>query len=311
VSANLKSKTLGCLLSVAIGDALGAPVEGLSRRQIRDQYGLIRDYLPERFGAGVWTDDTQLTLALARSLALRGRFDPEDFAHRLVSWLPDARGAGMACATAASRLAAGVPWREAGVDSAGCGTAMRAAPLGLFHRRDAAAIVADAAASSHLTHTDSRAKAMAAALALAVARMLEPESPGSAELFRGVSEAVEPIDGRAAQAVAGLISLLGAPLEEGLEATGVGGFVMEAVPAAFLVFAHFRSELEEALVAAASAGGDTDSIASMVGALIGAALGREAIPKRWIEGLYMREEIEGVAEDLYQAAEAKEAGHDG
>ncbi|MFQ5893617.1 MAG: ADP-ribosylglycohydrolase family protein, partial [Nitrospinota bacterium] len=262
-----------------------------------------------RFGAGVWTDDTQLTLALARSLSACGRFDPADFARRVAAWLPEARGAGFASATAAGRLAAGVPWQEAGVESAGCGSAMRAAPLGLFHRRDAPALLADAVTSSHCTHTDSRAKAMTAALALAVARLLEPERPEPRWLLDELTAAAEPIDARAGRAIAGLIPLREEPLEAGLEATGVGGFVMETVPAALLTFAHLPEDLEAAVLAAVAAGGDTDSIASMVGALAGAAAGHEAIPARWLEGLYGREEIEAASAELYRAAEAKEAAH--
>lgn len=311
MSESLRSKTRGCLLAVAVGDALGAPVEGLTARQIRQRYGSVRDYLPERYGPGVWTDDTQLTLELARSLASRGRFDPEDFAARLVAWLPRARGAGFACATAVARLSSGLSWREAGVDSAGCGTAMRSAPLGLFHRLDDEATLADAQLSSHLTHTDGRAKAMAAAVALAVARQLVPECPGPKELFEEIASLVGPVDGRAGRALAGLVPLMDRPLHEALEATGVGGFVMETVPAAFLVFAHFPDSLEEALVAAVAAGGDTDSIASIVGALAGAASGREAIPARWLQGLHEPEEIEAAADELYRAAEAKEASHAG
>ena len=82
---------------------------------------------------------------------------------------------------------------------------------------------------------------------------------------------------------------------------------METVPAALLIFAHFPGDLEGAVAAALAAGGDTDSIASMVGALTGTALGVEAVPARWVEGLYRREEVESVAEELWKAAEAKEA----
>lgn len=307
--ATLESKTLGCLLGVAVGDALGAPVEGMTRQQIHDRYGLVEDYVPERFGAGVWTDDTQLTLALARSLSACGGLDPVDFAQRMAAWLPEARGAGLACATAAGRLALGVPWQEAGVESAGCGSAMRAAPLGLFHRRDEASILADAATSSRCTHTDSRALAMTAALALAVARLLEPEPPEPRDMLGELARAAEPIDVRAARAIARLGPLLDGPLEAGLETTGVGGFVMETVPAALLIFAHHAEDLEASVIAAVAAGGDTDSIASMVGALSGAAAGHEAIPARWLEGLDGREEIEAVSADLYRAAEAKEVAH--
>jgi ADP-ribosylglycohydrolase len=309
MKARLESKTLGCLLGVAVGDALGAPIEGLTRHQIQERHGRVTDYVPERFGSGVWTDDTQLTLALARSLSVCGEFDPVDFARRVAAWLPEARGAGFACATAAGRMALGVPWQDAGVESAGCGSAMRAAPLGLFHRRDTSSILADAATSSRCTHTDPRALAMTAALALAVARLLEPEPPEPQDMLGELARATEPIDARAANAILRLAPLLDKPLEAGLEATGVGGFVMETVPAVLLIFAHNFDNLEAAVLSALAAGGDTDSIASMVGALAGAAAGHEEIPDRWIEGLDGRVEIEAVSADLYRAAEAKEAAH--
>jgi ADP-ribosylglycohydrolase len=203
----------------------------------------------------------------------------------------------------------GVSWEESGVESAGCGSAMRAAPLGLFHRRDTCSILADAVQSSHITHTDPRAKAMTAAMALAVARLLEPERPSPEELLTHLARSVVTIDRRASRALERLVDLFGEPLVVGLEATGVGGFVMETVPAALLIFCHHGDDLEAAIVEAASAGGDTDSVASMVGALAGAAWGREAIPSRWLQGLYQREEIEAVAWELYRAAEAKESSH--
>src|SRR5437868_7992566 len=76
----------GCLLGLAVGDALGAPLEGLSPQQIRAHYGTVDDYVdgvrawkkkPYRWRLpGLYTDDTQQALALADCLIERGRIDP-------------------------------------------------------------------------------------------------------------------------------------------------------------------------------------------------------------------------------------------
>jgi len=83
---------------------------------------------------------------------------------------------------------------------------------------------------------------------------------------------------------------------EALGEIGTSPMVVETVPAAF--YCHLKFEPEEALVAAASSGGDTDSIASMTGALAGASCGSDWIPERWLAYLEERVRIEQVATDL-------------
>ncbi len=78
----------------------------------------------------------------------------------------------------------------------------------------------------------------------------------------------------------------------------VDSHVNEAVPTAVGIFLIFRHNLEEAVSAAASCGGDTDTVAAIVGALSGAYHGASAIPERWLNRLLQREDLEQVA-DLY------------
>lgn len=78
----------GVLLGCAVGDALGAPVEGWSGIEISMMHGgPLRDFLPERYGPGAFTDDTQLTLALAKALVVRGYFDMDEVAHAFGTWM--------------------------------------------------------------------------------------------------------------------------------------------------------------------------------------------------------------------------------
>jgi ADP-ribosylglycohydrolase len=84
--------------------------------------------------------------------------------------------------------------------------------------------------------------------------------------------------------------------DEALEAIGNSPEVYETVPAAF--YCYMRFPPEEAMVVAASAGGDTDSIASIAGSLIGASFGTSWLPQRWLSVLEERENIEAVASRL-------------
>jgi ADP-ribosylglycohydrolase len=84
--------------------------------------------------------------------------------------------------------------------------------------------------------------------------------------------------------------------EEALAEIGTSPAVYEAVPAAFYCFLRFGPE--EALMVGASGGGDTDSVASIAGALAGAACGTSWIPERWLSILEDRERLERTAQNL-------------
>src|SRR5690349_11254510 len=86
-----KERFNGCLLGLAVGDALGQPVEAYPAERIRWEFGEVRDFmagdprLPLPLGAGQWTDDTQMTLDITRSLLRCGRVDPEDIAREFIA----------------------------------------------------------------------------------------------------------------------------------------------------------------------------------------------------------------------------------
>jgi hypothetical protein len=119
--ASLHDLYRGCLLWGAVGDALGRPAERWSPRDLRQQFGPdgIRDYVPwpgwSSGPTGTFTDDTQLTMAVARSLCAQvGPFNPEQFARELVVLRPNIRGIGRATSSAIARSQRGEPWWNAG-----------------------------------------------------------------------------------------------------------------------------------------------------------------------------------------------------
>jgi len=313
----------GTLLGVAIGDALGRPVEGRPPAVIKQRFGVLRDFQPwhgwQGGPRGTITDDTQMTMCLALSIVARGGLDPEDLAGRFTDWLDYGRGKGQACTEACLNLRAGMPWWQAGVPSAGNGAAMRAAPIGLFHPRFPEGIRRDGALSAVVTHADVMAVASAITVGFLVAYLLHrpagtldaddlmrnleailadvPE-PGHPERREGTDE--EPV--RLADRLAEVPGLLHLDRNEAFAYLHNGAFVLESLPAALWCFLKSPEDAEEAVVLAVNGGYDADTVAAMTGALSGAYLGNQAWPQRWLEDLEYPEELEELAESLADRA---------
>lgn len=239
-----------------------------------------------------------MMLCIAHSLAERSRFDPEDVASRFLQWYrTGARGIGMTTRMALAALDRGVSWEAAGQlahqithpYSAGNGSVMRCAPIGLFFHRRPDDLVRTSLESSAITHPDPLATWGAAALNLTIADLVTSDSKEAARsAWRPVEE---PAVRQALEGVERMSQDALAPL----------GFVLHTLACAFWCFLRTES-LEEAVVTAVNLGGDTDTIGAVTGALAGAHYGAEAIPARWREAILAREAIEGVARALCEAA---------
>jgi ADP-ribosylglycohydrolase len=138
--ASVDDRFVGCLLGLAIGYALGMPVEGRSADGIRWRHGVLSDFRPSPARgscAGQFTDDTQMMLMHAESILATGGIDGDDLARRLIAWLHsgEVRGIGRSTFQAIKRLQRGTHWSESGRTgkfTAENGTAMRIAPIGLI-----------------------------------------------------------------------------------------------------------------------------------------------------------------------------------
>ena len=216
------SRYTGCLLGLAAGDALGAPLEGMKEGHIRQIFGEVTGFadpiaaFPDRPGKwrlrGLYTDDTQQALALADVLAVHGEADTEALADLYIRLLREGpsqyafgahRGTGHFFRRAVlameeipdDPLACGQP-------SAGNGAAMRVAPIGLHYAHDDEALGKAAVEVSLMTHHDPRGVAAALAVALAVARFArlgaedgDPALEIAGELPHWVAEWEERLEG--------------------------------------------------------------------------------------------------------------------
>ena len=181
--------------------------------------------------------------------------------------------------------------------------AARGVPIGLLHAVgsfDPGALRADAERVVRLTHGSPAAIAAATAVAYGVRLAARHETQRerwaieTADFLGGgaVAEGLARVDGLFAAA---------ASLEDALAATGTGSSAAEAVPAAFAA-AMAASVFEEAIFPVINAGGDTDTVGALAGAMAGAHFGGVGIPQRLIDGLEGRIYISLAAPWFFRAA---------
>jgi ADP-ribosylglycohydrolase len=301
-----RSRALGALYGLALGDALGMPTQSLPRAEIVARYGaVVGGFRPGPGGhplaaglpAGSVTDDTEQAVLLARLVvAGRGEVDAAALARDLLAWEGSmrARGSldllGPSTRQALAALAAGADVAEAGRHGVTNGAAMRVTPVGIAtSSREPRLLEERVVAASRLTHNTGMALAGAAAVAAAVSAGIDGD-PLPVAIGRAVAAAASAA-GRghwtAGADVAARITWA-TGLVAGLSQQQVLGTVyrlvgtslatQESVPAAFAVAAALPGDPWLACRLAASLGGDCDTIAAMTGAICGACHGAAAFP---------------------------------
>jgi ADP-ribosyl-[dinitrogen reductase] hydrolase len=308
------SKFEGCLLGLAIGDALGMPFEGWRPSWILSKLGgRLKDFHPSpdrHLGRGQWTDDTKMAWYLSRSVIRRGgRFDPEDVARAYVEWFEsgDLRGIGKATLESIMRLRNGTPWEKSGKTgemAAGNGSAMRTAPLGLLHCLNLERLKEDAARDAIITHNNPEAIAGSRAVSFFVAKgalhasvvRAWPQLIDECVAYIGPCKVAENLK-RAKDLLAQNM-----PCNTALQILGTGGYVVETVAGAIFCFLKTPDNFEESVVSAVTGGGDTDTTAAICGAISGAWNGTWNIPLRWVETVEASEDFRSIAGQLFDFA---------
>ncbi len=322
---------VGALVGLAVGDALGYPHEFRSVAQVRRELGPqgITGFLrvkDPRFSRpfmtgpdhppGTVTDDTQMSLAVARALISAGRSSRdalmEAMGRRFVEWYygpENDRSPGEATGVGCQNLRDGVSWREAGKDgSKGCGANMRVAPIGLYFD-DLDRVAEIARDQSRLTHRHPAAYEGSAAAALLVALALRGESPerAYAEVMRrcgGRSTDFDAVFSRLPAAVAQEPGEVLVELGSTPHALGESWVAEEAAASALYCWWRHPLDFRACVLEAANTDGDSDSIACIAGGIAGAALGRRAIPEEWASQVEKSEQLHQLGRELYAARSA-------
>ncbi|MGB0717323.1 MAG: ADP-ribosylglycohydrolase family protein [Phycisphaerae bacterium] len=294
----LKARFEGCMLGLAIGDALGKPTEFLTRNEIRERFGPegVTGFEPSGFHPpGTYTDDTQMSIAIAEGIIESGHASVDtlmtSIASRFVTWAKSAdnnRSPGTACMTACRNLDEGVSWREAGVRlSKGCGTVMRVAPIGLYFHEDLERVVDVAQASATITHGHTTGIAAAAGGALAVALCIRETPPD--QLLDEILARSSHLDADYARKLEQLKSVVHLEPDEAMAELGDAWVAEEALANGLYCFLRSPEDYRATALTAANTEGDSDSIGTIAGSVSGAYNGVSAIPKPW------RSDVENAA----------------
>ncbi|MEW5945546.1 MAG: ADP-ribosylglycohydrolase family protein [bacterium] len=304
----------GCLLGLAVGDALGMPFEGWRPNWIRRREGgAVRDFraAPRRgLREGMWTDDTKMALHLAESIVgSGGRVVPEDVAHGYVAWFDsgDLRGIGGATFESIMRLKSGAPWERSGKTgayAAGNGTAMRCAPIGLINCLSLERLREDARNDAIITHSNDEAVAGSRAVCYIVALGVRAARKPSPALIDAAVEFIGDCTLAGRLRTAKTLLEQNTPTPAALEKLGTSGYVVETVASALFTFLKTPSDFETTVAEAVSAGGDTDTTAAVAGAISGAWNGAARIPRRWLDNLEAADYIRALAAKIHAAASA-------
>jgi len=302
----LVSRARGALLGLVAGNQLGVPTEHLGTPEaIRKAFpnGVV-DLAPPPKNSP-YDDDAAMALLLGESLLASKGFDENDVARRWVKWMKvDGRGIGTTTKRALTLIERGKEPFEAGRlanqenpgRSAGNGSVMRCIPVALRYHDDPDRLIRVSTQQAAITHADERCTWGAAAVNLAARELLHGN-------IYFIDEVMHRIGDRAPRVLREAIHRVPRESEADLPIArpGEAGYVVHCVEIAFWFVMHDRS-LEEALIALAQAGGDTDTNAAVAGGLLGARYGEVALPPRWIDRLVGAQGIAMLAEQLVRGA---------
>lgn len=315
----IRNRLEGMMLGAAIGDALGSAFEFMSSSSIAAIIGspIAREYVSGQSGSlmpgrapGIPTDDTAMSLALVDALTEDGLPTPRSIQKAFGESLRRTGrygdmfwdGApGGACVAMLNEFRAGLaPFEGISPDAGGNGAAMRAHPCGTFADRTYVAQIS--ALQARISHPHPSAVAAAQVVSLIVHEglftgRLAEELP---------HEITDPLM-VAAWDSAHRSLVRGEALPEHLRDVDMAGW--NTVAAAHAIAQLYADDIETGIGIAAGSGRDTDTVAAIVGAMLGAVHGRQRLPQRWIEGLKYRGLLEGSAEALYSRVVIREREH--
>ncbi len=322
-----REKIQGCYWAFALGDTMGMLIEFTHIDVIRQKYG--ENGIQEPKNWAIWTDDTEMTFATTRTLLKLGGAsqiaDLDDdtigiaFADEFIKWFDNMGYApGITCKTEVFKLRGrgAQKWRDVGKnDSKGCGSAMRASPLGVwfanaiesekyvFNGKYHKLLAKVSQIQSEITH--GHKAATAAALASAYAVVLAINNVPIEDLIEPIDSYCSPIHPDFRQAMNRLKMALKFREKgqfktdlEAIEHIGQGWVGEEAFAMALYAAIRSPKDLKICLRIAVNHSGDSDSVGCIAGSIVGAYHGIKIVPQDWIPRLAEKTRMESLLHDV-------------
>ena len=294
----------GCLLGLAVADAVGTTLEF----KPLGSFAPITDMIgggPFNLLPGQWTDDTSMALCLAASLVEKG-FDLNDQMQRYVRWYREGyMSSNGRCFDIGNTVRQALhQYQQTGNPiagsthpySAGNGSIMRLAPVPIYYHRNPAAAITRAGESSRTTHGTTAAVDGCRYLAALIIGALQGEAKATllSSLYSPDADywQHQPLMPDIAKIATGSFKEKQPPDIKG------SGYVVHSLEAALWAFYH-SDNFREGCLLAANLGDDADTTAAVFGQIAGAYYGELGIPQAWRTKVTMHDEIVALAERLY------------
>lgn len=264
----MASRAHGALLGLAIGDALGGPVEFMTAGEIKAKYGVLREMTGGgwlRLKPGQITDDTEMSLCVARAIVAAGGWDLAGIAGQFANWLKTRPlDVGDTCRRGIRNfMLKGQLETPQNQWDAGNGALMRMVPVALYTLGDDLLLQRCAVEQGHLTHnhplSDGACICYGRLVHLALLGYSKPR------LRREVDRLIAEYQTFSFEPYRGLAT----------------GYVVDTFQTVCHYFFRGRS-FEECVTGAVNQGGDADTTGAIIGGLAGAYYGVDAIPRRWV-----------------------------
>ncbi len=322
---DILDRAYGALVGGAIGDAMGMPASFLTRKQIKNTYGYIEDFLkPDEdvqkyhgsLEAGDITDDTMESIIVSKVLIEHNGFSEEAFNAEMKKWaieqkMLESTVIGPSTRRYLTALVEGRDPKETSGKGNTNGSAMRAAPIGVKYYNDIAKCIEAAAASSLPSHGSKPAVAAACAVAAAVSggvhggyspneilnmaydAALYGEKKGEDITAPVVSKRIKLIESIVDGVGEGSINDI---LDEIAGVFGASMFAYESVPVALAIFYAVNGNAKDGILGAVNTGDDADTNGSICGNICGAYSGASVLPDKWKERVQKTSSVDFKAE---------------
>lgn len=294
---NKRDRSIGALMGLAIGDALGAPIQFMRRDTYEHVFGYTAGGTYQ-LDPGYWTDDTSMALCLAETLIEKNRYDPIDFGDRLVRWVDEGYNSSLPKCfdIGQTTLRAIGAYRRFGHEECGVtgewaggnGSIMRLAPVPIFYQEDGRLADEISVSQGILTHNH------------------EVPNDGCRLLSAIILEGIKTGDKDAALSsvetlhVADKIShVRNRDYEEKVrDEIKSDGYVVSTLEAA-MWSVWKTNNFRDALLLAVNLGDDADTVGAVTGQIAGAIYGVDEIPKEWITDLAEGNRILNLGQQLF------------
>ena len=300
VPPEASDRYVGCMIGLAVGDAIGTTVEFKPRGSFEPLDDMIGGG-PFSLAKGQWTDDTSMALCLAHSLVECDGFDPLDQMNRYLMWREEgymssrdtAFDIGGTTSDALDEfMATGKPYcGPTEISASGNGSLMRLAPIPLYFRHDKKLAIEMSGESSRTTHGSILCIEACRLFGAMLVTALSGAAKEDILLGHGLNEIVSDEIAEIAE---------GAYFQKDISAIRGTGYVVESLDAALWCFRNTDS-FRDAVLAAANLGDDADTTAAICGQIAGAYYGIGGIPKTWVDSIYQGRQISRVARKLFRS----------